>query len=146
MFVSLKYILQTSSHYDTHNQPIYQKVEYVLGHAPEAHSSPPFQENPPCSQRSNISHEFQWALSLSSLPWRRNANPCKVSLNFLIMVSLPTPLGLLITMIRGLGFCHSGSELKLELIEASKVRINSNRSWFSTVGTGIEVAHPESLI
>ena len=49
-------------------------------------------------------------------------------------------------MIKGLGFRHSGLELKHEPIEASKVRISFNWLGFSTVGMGIKVAHLELLI
>lgn len=51
-------------------------------------------------------------------------------------VSLPTPLGPLMTMIRGLGFGERGSELKGEPMEASRARRRSERSAFSKVGIG----------
>lgn len=52
--------------------------------------------------------------------------------------SLPTPLGPLMTMTRGLGFGEKGSELKEEPREASRARRSSERSALSTVGMGTD--------
>ena len=54
-------------------------------------------------------------------------------------VSLPTPLGPLMTMIRGLGFGERGSKLKWEPMEAYRVwRRRLERFDFSKVGIGME--------
>jgi hypothetical protein len=48
--------------------------------------------------------------------------------------SLPTPLGPLMTMIKGFGVGAMGSELKEEPNEVSKARMSSERSALSTEG------------
>lgn len=53
-----------------------------------------------------------------------------------ISASLPTPLGPLITMTRGLGFGMRGSEVKEEPKEASRARRSSERSALSREGMG----------
>lgn len=66
--------------------------------------------------------------------WR----PRRASRRRAIRVSLPTPLGPLMTMMRGLGLEERGSELKGEPREASRARRRSARSDFSKVGMGTD--------
>lgn len=60
--------------------------------------------------------------------------------------SLPTPLGPLMTMMRGLGFGERGSELKGEPMEASRARRRSERWALSKLGMGTGVGVRESPI
>lgn len=57
---------------------------------------------------------------------------------FEMRASLPTPLGPLITMTRGLGFGIRGWELKEEPMEVSRARRSSERfdCWRDGMGTG----------
>lgn len=52
--------------------------------------------------------------------------------------SLPTPLGPLMTMTRGLGLGQRGSELKEEPREDSRARRSSERLDLSRVGMGTD--------
>lgn len=68
------------------------------------------------------------------------------SLRHFIKQSLPTPLGPLITMIRGLGVGTNGSELNGEPRDVSSARYSSVRSVNSTAGIRVASGLPDSLM
>ena len=68
------------------------------------------------------------------------------SLRHFIKQSLPTPLGPLITMIKGLGVGIMGSELNDEPRDDSKARYNSYRSADAIVGVETTACLRESFM